>query len=94
MKEINIDHSKNEDAMKLSLATLNRRLDEIAEGGGAKKVAKHKARGKMTARERISYLIDPDSNFTEIGALAAYKMYEEHGGCPAAGVVTGIGNVS
>ena len=69
MKKINIDHSKNEDAMKLSIATLNRRLDEIAEGGGAKKVKKHKARGKMTARERVSYLIDPGSNFTEIGAL-------------------------
>lgn len=94
MKAINLEHSKNEDTIKLAIATLNRRLDKIAEGGGSKKVEKHKAKGKMTARERVSYLIDPDTEFTEIGALAAYEMYAEHGGCPAAGVVTGLGYVS
>jgi len=94
MKAINLDHSKNEDAMKLSIANLNRKLDKIAEGGGAKKVEKHMARGKMTARERVSYLLDPGTDFTEIGALSAYEMYKEHGGCPAAGVVTGLGYVA
>jgi len=94
MKAINLDHSKNEDAMKLSIANLNRKLDKIAEGGGEKKMQKHKARGKMTARERVSYLLDRDTDFTEIGALAAYEMYQEHGGCPAAGVVTGLGYVA
>ncbi|MCL4127397.1 UNVERIFIED_CONTAM: hypothetical protein GTU68_017557 [Idotea baltica] len=80
--------------MKLSIANLNRKLDKIAEGGGEKKMQKHKARGKMTARERVSYLLDRDTDFTEIGALAAYEMYQEHGGCPAAGVVTGLGYVA
>lgn len=94
MSTINLQQSKNEDAMKLALSMLNRRLDKIKLGGGTSKIAKHKARGKLTARERIEYLIDKDTVFYELGALAAYGMYEEHGGCPAAGVVTGLGHVS
>lgn len=77
------------------------RLDELAAkralthlGGGEKAIAKHKKRGKLTARERIAYLIDRDSTFLEIGTFAAEGMYDEHGGLPSAGVVAGIGTVS
>lgn len=94
MAKINIEHSKNEDAMKLALSAMNRRLEVIHEGGGKKRMDKHRAKGKMTARERIDFLKDDDSVFIEIGAFAAYQMYEEHGGCPAAGVVTGLAHIS
>jgi len=94
MAKINIEHSKNEDAMKLALTSLARKLDKIHEGGGAKRLEKHRAKGKMSARDRVEYLKDNDSTFLEIGALAAYEMYEEQGGSPAAGVVTGLAHVS
>ncbi len=94
MAKINIEHSKNEDAMKLLLSKVNRRLDKIKLGGGQKKIDKQHDRGKMTARERIEYLIDDKSDFFEIGAFSGYEMYEEHGGCPAGGVVMGIGYVT
>lgn len=63
-------------------------------GGGQKRIDSEHGKGKLTARERIDYLIDSDSRFLEIGAFAADGMYEEEGGCPSAGVVTGIGYVS
>ncbi|REL33643.1 acyl-CoA carboxylase subunit beta [Rhodohalobacter sp. SW132] len=66
---------------------------EIKEGGGAKRIEKEHKKGKMTARERIEFLLDEDSPFDEIGLWAAYEMYEKEGGCPSAGVVTGIGSV-
>lgn len=69
-------------------------LQTIYEGGGPKAIAKQKERGKHTARERISYLIDKDSPFTEIGAFAGWEMYGEQGGCPAGGTVAGVGYVS
>ena len=94
MAKINIEHSKNEDAMKLLLSKVNRRLDKIKLGGGQKKIDKQHDRGKMTARERIEYLIDDKSEFFEIGAFSGYGMYEEYGGCPAGGVVMGIGYVT
>src|SRR5688572_27045741 len=70
------------------------KLKKIYEGGGQKAIAKQKEKNKLTARERIDYLIDKDSNFIEIGAFAGYEMYEEQGGCPAGGTVAGIGYVS
>jgi len=76
------------------LRKLNYKLDIVALGGGKKSIAKHKAKGKMTARERIQALLDDKEDFIEIGALAADGMYSEYGGCPSAGVVTGIGRVS
>jgi acetyl-CoA carboxylase carboxyltransferase component len=85
---------KNEDQMKLLLSRLNHRLQKIAEGGGKAKIEKEHAKGKMTARERIEYLLDSPEDAIEIGALAGYKMYEEYGGCPAAGVVVYMGKVS
>jgi len=94
MAKINLEHSKNEDAMKLLLSKVNRRLDKIKLGGGQKKIDKQHERGKMTARERIDYLVDDNSEFFEIGAFSGYEMYEEYGGCPAGGVVMGIGYVT
>jgi acetyl-CoA carboxylase carboxyltransferase component len=70
------------------------KLKKIYEGGGSKAIAKQREKNKLTARERIDYLIDKDSNFVEIGAFAGYEMYEEYGGCPSAGTVAGIGYVS
>ena len=72
---------------------MNHRLRAIHLGGGEKKIAKQHARGKMTARERIDYLLDEPTDFVEIGAFAGYGMYEEYGGCPGGGVVTGLGRV-
>ena len=84
---------EHEDAMQLSLSRLHHRLEKIKEGGGAKRIKKQHDKGKLTARERIDALIDPGSTFLEFGAFAGYDMYQEYGGCPAAGVVTGYGRV-
>ena len=81
-------------SMKDLLKARNNRLEKIYEGGGKKAIAKQKEKGKLTARERISYLTDPDSPFIEIGAFAGFEMYEEQGGCPAGGTVAGVGYVS
>ncbi|MDX1617741.1 MAG: acyl-CoA carboxylase subunit beta [Balneolaceae bacterium] len=67
---------------------------EIKKGGGAKRIQKLHDSGKLTARERIDLLIDDQTNFRELGLWAGYEMYEEEGGCPSGGVVTGIGSVS
>ena len=91
---MNIDFNKNEDAMKLKIAELKKKLAEISLGGGKEKIEKQHKKGKLTARERINYLIDEKSNFLELGALVADDMYEEYGGCPAGGVIIGIGYVS
>ncbi len=80
--------------MKQALSQLRNRYQKIASGGGAKSIEKQHEKNKLTARERIRYLIDKDSTFYEIGAFAGYEMYEEYGGCPAAGTVAGIGYVS
>jgi acetyl-CoA carboxylase carboxyltransferase component len=69
-------------------------LQNIYEGGGKKAIAKQKEKGKLVARERISYLIDKGSSFIEIGAFAGFDMYAEEGGCPAGGTVAGIGYIS
>ncbi len=73
---------------------MNTHLQKIYEGGGKKAIAKQKERKKLVARERINYLVDKDSTFIEIGAFAGFEMYEEQGGCPAAGTVAGVGYVS
>ena len=91
---MNIEFNKNEDVNKQLVFEMKTKLKKVMEGGGAKSAAKQKEKGKMLARERIQYLIDEGSNFLEIGAFAADGMYEEHGGCPSAGVITGIGYVS
>ncbi len=91
---MNIEFNKNEDVNKQLVFQMKTKLKKVMEGGGAKSAAKQKEKGKLLARERIEYLIDKDSEFLEIGAFAADGMYEEHGGCPSAGVITGIGYVS
>jgi acetyl-CoA carboxylase carboxyltransferase component len=67
---------------------------EIKMGGGQKRIDKEHGKGKLTARERIEKLTDEDSQFYELGLWAGYEMYEEQGGCPSGGVITGIGKVS
>ena len=89
-----LSFNDNEDQMKLKISKLNKRLHEIYLGGGKKKIEKHHSKGKLTARERIDILLDPKSDRIEIGALAGYKMYEDHGGCPSGGVVVVMGYVS
>jgi 3-methylcrotonyl-CoA carboxylase beta subunit len=91
---MNIDFNKNEDAMRLALSQLKTRLDKIALGGGKKAIDKQREKNKLTARERIHYLLDEGASFIELGAFAGYEMYEEEGGCPAGGTVAGIGYVS
>ncbi|HEU4553791.1 MAG TPA: carboxyl transferase domain-containing protein [Chitinophaga sp.] len=94
MDQQQLEINRNEDAMRMAVSTLKQRLAVIEQGGGKKNLEKVKQRGKLTPRERIAYLVDKDTPFTEIGAFAAYDMYTEHGGCPAAGTVAGIGYVS
>ncbi len=91
---MDIQFTKNEDVMKLSLNEMRKRLEKIYEGGGKKSIEKQRERNKLTARERIEYLRDADKPFIEIGAFAGYEMYAEQGGCPAGGTVAGIGYVS
>lgn len=91
---MNIELNKNEDANKLSWSKIKNLLDKIEEGGGKKAIQKQKERNKLTARERIAYLLDKEMPFVEIGAFAGYGLYEEYGGCPAGGVVAGLGYVS
>ncbi len=91
---MNLEFNRNEDSMKLSLSHRQQKLDKIHEGGGKKAQAKQKEKNKLSPRERISYLVDKDAPFIEIGAFAGYGMYEEQGGCPAGGTVAGIGYVS
>ena len=88
-----LEFNKNEDAMRLLWSRVRYELDKIYEGGGKSRIKKQHEAGKMTARERIDNLIDAGTSFFEIGAFAAYDMYKEHGGCPAAGVVTGLGYI-
>ena len=92
--KVDIEVSRNEDHNKLAVSDLHKRLKKVYLGGGEKRLEAHRAKGKMTARERIDALLDPKSPRIEIGAFAADGMYAEHGGCPAAGVVVVIGHVS
>ncbi|UBZ07343.1 acyl-CoA carboxylase subunit beta [Salegentibacter mishustinae] len=91
---MNMKFNKNEDHNKLLVSSLNHKLKRVKLGGGEKRIEKHHAKGKMTARERIDFLLDEKSNSIEIGAFAGAGMYEEHGGCPSGGVVVKIGYVS
>ncbi len=68
--------------------------ERISQGGGAKAIESQHKKGRLTARERIAKLIDPGSHFFELGIYAAYEMYEEWGGAPSAGVVTGLAHVA
>ncbi len=82
------------DAHAALLSALDTLHAEAALGGGAKALERHRAKGKLTARERIAYLLDDPADSVEIGALAAHELYPEQGGCPSAGVVVVVGRVS
>src|SRR6201991_1890874 len=91
---MNLEFNRNEDVMKRALSEMKQRFAQVALGGGKKAIAKQKEKNKLTARERIDYLVDPNTPFIEIGAFAGWEMYEEQGGCPAGGTVAGVGYVS
>jgi len=84
---MNLSFNKNEDALKLLISELQHRQTVVENGGGDKKLQKQRDAGKMTARERISYLVDQNKPCLEMGAFAGDGMYEEYGGCPGGGVV-------
>jgi acetyl-CoA carboxylase carboxyltransferase component len=88
-----LERAQNTDALKLAVSNMLRRLDRIHEGGGAKRIEKLHEEGKMSARERVDYLLDPGAPSIEVGAFAGFDMYESEGGCPAGGVVVVIGYV-
>ncbi len=90
---MDINFNKNEDHNKLLASELRQRLAKVKLGGGQKRIDKHHEKGKMTARERINYLLDNKSKSIEIGAFAGEDMYAEHGGCPSGGVVVKIGYI-
>ncbi len=94
MAKTDLEFNKNEDLNKQAWDAVKQKLSVIHQGGGAKAAAKQKEKGKMLCRERIDYLRDNNSEWIEIGEFAGFDMYPEHGGCPAGGVVAGIGFVS
>ena len=91
---MDLTFNKREDYNKLQLSKLKHKLNEVYLGGGQKRIDAHKSKGKLTARERIDYLFDDQTDSIEIGALVGDEMYKEHGGCPSGGVVIKIGYVS
>ncbi len=91
---MDLEFNKNDDTMRLLIGQMEQRLQKIHAGGGKGRIDKLHAQGKMTARERIDFLLDKDAPRFEMGAFAGYEMYEEHGGCPGGGVVIVIGYVS
>jgi len=91
---MDIKFNRNEDVNKLMLSELRKKLAKVALGGGKARIEKQHKQGKMTARERIDYLLDDKTERIEIGAFVGEGMYEEHGGCPSGGVVIKMGYVS
>ncbi|MCT3691720.1 acyl-CoA carboxylase subunit beta [Elizabethkingia anophelis] len=91
---MDIEFNKREDQNKLKLSEINQIFNQVKKGGGEKRLQKLRDEGKMTARERVEYLMDNIENAIEIGGLAGYEMYAEHGGCPSGGVVVVMGHIS
>ncbi len=91
---MDLNFNKNEDHNKLLVTDLKKQFAQVKLGGGQKRIEKLHAEGKMTARERIDYLLDDKANSIEIGAFVGDGMYAEHGGCPSGGVVVKMGYVS
>lgn len=91
---MDLEFNKREDANRLKWSEINGLLNKICEGGGEKRLQKQRDEGKLTARERINFLLDKGSQSIEIGAFAGYGMYQEEGGCPAGGVIVVMGYVS
>jgi 3-methylcrotonyl-CoA carboxylase beta subunit len=91
---MDIKFNSNEDFNKIKVGDLKSELLKIYKGGGNKRIESEHVKGKLTARERLDYLFDQNSSTIEIGAFAGYEMYEEHGGCPAGGVIVKIGYIT
>ena len=91
---MDLNFNANEDFNKLHISNLKQKFAKVKLGGGEKKLEKLHLEGKMSARERIDYLLDEKSKSIEIGAFAGDQMYVEHGGCPSGGVVVKIGYIS
>lgn len=91
---MNLEQEINKDALKMAWAELQQRIRKIKLGGGKARLKKLSEQGKLSARERVNQLVDNPNEVFEVGILAGEKMYEEHGGCPAAGVVVVIAHVS
>jgi 3-methylcrotonyl-CoA carboxylase beta subunit len=91
---MDLNFNKNEDHNKLLLSELKQKFAKVKLGGGEKRIEKLHAEGKMTARERIDYLLDNSEKSIEIGGFVGEGMYKEHGGCPSGGVVVKMGYVS
>jgi len=85
---------KNKDQNKLLVADLNKKTAQMKLGGGKSRLEKIRLQGKMTARERINFLLDENTKSIEIGTLAGYDMYKENGGCPSGGVIVVMGYIS
>ncbi|HCQ12972.1 acyl-CoA carboxylase subunit beta [Flavobacterium sp.] len=90
---MDLNFNKNEDHNKLLLSDLKQKFAKVKLGGGEKRIEKLHSEGKMTARERIDYLLDEKAKSIEIGAFVGDGMYAEHGGCPSGGVVVKIGYI-
>jgi len=90
---MDINFNKNEDHNKLLLTNLKNQFANVKLGGGVKRIEKLHAEGKMTARERIDYLLDKKAKSIEIGAFVGDGMYTEHGGCPSGGVIVKMGYI-
>ena len=90
---MDVTFNKNEDYNKLLLSELKKRLLKTYKGGGENRITKQHEAGKLTARERIEYLLDADSNVIEIGTFAGDDMYSDKGGCPSGGVIVVMGYI-
>ena len=91
-----ITDSRNETNFKLYqelIINFNSHIDSIKKCGGKAAIQRQHDKGRLTVRERINYLIDDNSSFFEIGIFSGFEMYEEIGGAPASGVITGIGKI-
>ena len=91
---MDLEFNKNDDKMRLLISQMEQRLQKVYLGGGKSRIDKLHEQGKMSARERIDFLLDKNTERVEISAFAGYEMYAEHGGCPGGGVVIVIGYVS
>lgn len=90
---MDLTFNKNEDHNKLLLSELQQKFAKVKKGGGEKRILKQHAEGKLTARERIDYLLDKKENSIEIGAFVGDGMYSNYGGCPSGGVIVKIGYI-
>jgi 3-methylcrotonyl-CoA carboxylase beta subunit len=93
MTHMDLEYNKNEDSFKLLLSKYKSHYERVKLGGGEAKIASQHKKGKLTARERINYLLDDNTQSVEIGAMVGDGMYVEEGGCPSGGVVVVIGYI-